>query len=261
MIAVAKDARAGAVMSHSSAAVLWKLPLYRVSPVRVHMTTPAPGRISSSKDVRRHVSPLPEGDVSVVDGIRCTSLARTVLDLIGALPIEAAVSIADAAERRVTSGGREDEEDGRITWRRDLQQRIDDATGARGIRQARWVADFADGRAHLPGESVSRLQLFRLGFERPDLQVPVLGPEKRFYFVDFGFRRLRAFGEFDGKSKYLDETMRSGKSLDEVMLEEKQREDWIRGTTQWRLARWQAAHITTARALGARLASFGIAPP
>ncbi|HZU92483.1 MAG TPA: hypothetical protein VFF85_02595 [Microbacterium sp.] len=74
-------------------------------------------------------------------------------------------------------------------------------------------------------------------------------------------RGIRAFGEFDGKGKYLDAALREGKSLDQILLEEKQREDWIRGTTHWRLGRWETPHIETANALGIRLAAFGIAPP
>ncbi len=47
------------------------------------------------------------------------------------------------------------------------------------------------------------------------------------YYVDFGMDEVGSFGEFDGKGKYLDEAMRSGRS----------------------------------RALGRRLESFGISPP
>lgn len=261
VIAVARDAQGAAVMSHTSAAVLWRLPLWNVRLTRVHMTTVAPQRISSSPDVRRHVAPLAADDIVIVDGIRCTSLVRTVFDLIRELPLEAAVAVADAAERQMAARGWEWDLDAVTSWRRELQSRLDAAAGARGIRQARWVGEFANGLAQSPGESVSRLQLFRLGFEEPELQARVPGPADAEYFVDFGFRKLRLFGEFDGKSKYVDEAMRSGKTVAEVLLEEKQREDWIRGITQWRFARWETPHIKTARALGVRLASFGVQAP
>lgn len=260
VIAVARDAQGAAVMSHSSSAVLWRLPLWQMRLVRVHMTTDAPHRISSSPDVRRHVSRLPPDDVALVDGIRCTSLERTVFDLIRGLPLVAAVAVADAAERQMGERGWEWDLDAVTSWRRNLAVRIDAATGARGIRQARWVSQFADGRSQSPGESVSRLQLYRLGFDAPELQVEVAGPAGSSYFVDFGMRDARAFGEFDGKAKYLDAAMREGKSVEQILLEEKQREDWIRGTTQWRLARWETRHIATANALGERLAAFGIRP-
>jgi len=261
VIAVARDLSGGAVASHESAAVAWALPLYRHRPSRVHLTTPAPNRISSGRDVIRHVAPLPASDIVIRSGIRCTSLERTVFDMMRTLGPEAAVAAADAGERLFALRGRVWDEDAVAYWRRSMRERVDAASGARGLRQARWVAAFADGRAQLPGESVSRLQLVRLGFEAPRLQVPVAGPNSQTYFVDFGLSDVRAFGEFDGKDKYLDVAMRRGMPLEQVLLDEKRREDWIRGTTQWRFARWEDEHSATPQALAARLASFGIRPP
>lgn len=261
IIAVARDSEGGAVMSHTSAGVIWNLPFYRIGLVRVHMTTDAPRRISSAPDVLRHVAPLPAEDLVVIDGIRCTSLSRTVFDLCRMLPMEAAVAIADAAERLMGERIREWDVEAVASWRAGLRERLDAAAGARGVRQARWVADFADGRAQLPGESVSRLQLHRLGFPAPQLQVPVPGPAGKMYFVDFGLDESNAFGEFDGKGKYLDEALRSGRTIEQVMLDEKEREDWIRGTTGRRFARWGSREIKTPQALAARFAAFRITPP
>ena len=261
VIAVARDARSEAVMSHTSAAVLWRLPLYGIRCGWVHTTMNRGDRISSASDVRRHVAPLPESDVTIVDGIRCTTLGRTVFDLIRTLPLAAAIAVADAAERQMALRLREWDVDAVTSWRAGLWERLDDAANARGIRAARWVARFADGRAQLPGESVSRLQLHRLGFAPPRLQTPVPGPGGRTYHVDFELVEVNCFGEFDGKDKYLDEAMRSGLTLEQVLLDEKRREDWIRGTTQRRFARWGSEHVGTAAALGSRLAAFGIAPP
>ena len=261
VIAVARDMTGTAVVSHESAGVLWGLPLYRHRPRRVHLTTRSPSRVSSGADVLRHVAPLGAEDVVVRDGIRCTSLARTVFDMTRTLPAEASVACADAAERIMMLRGREWDEDARAAWRRSMCDRIKDSARARGIRQARWVTVFANGRAQLPGESVSRLQLARIGFPAPELQVPVSAPGGRTYHVDFGLRGVRAWGEFDGKGKYLDEAMRRDVPLEQVLLEEKQREDWIRGLTQWRFARWSEEHSATPQALAARLASFSIHPP
>lgn len=261
VIAVARDSQGGAAMSHSSAGVLWRLPFYRIDFVRVHMTTDAPRRISSAPDVLRHVAPLSADDVVVIDGIRCTSLSRTVFDLCRTLPLEAAVAVADAAERMMGKRIREWDLDAIASWRSKFRKRLDAAGGARGVKQARWVAEFSDGRAQLPGESVSRLQLHRLGFAAVQLQVPIPGPRGTMYFVDFGLDDADAFGEFDGKGKYLDEAMRSGRTIEQVLLDEKEREDWIRGTTGRHMARWGSAHIRTPQDLAARLATFHITPP
>jgi len=261
VLAVARDSRGGAVMSHLSAAVLWGLPVYRAPLQRVHMTVPPASRISSGPDVWRHTAPLAAGDVVMRHGIRCTSLERTVFDVVRTTRSETAVACADAAERAMTLRGREWDLDEKESWRRALADRVDAATGARGIRQARRILALADGRAQLPGESVSRLQLVRLGFAVPDLQVRVPGPDGTDYFVDFALRDVRAFGEFDGEGKYTDEALRRGMSVEAVMLAEKRREDWIRGVTQWRLVRWGDEHCATPAKLAARLRSFGVVPP
>lgn len=171
-IAVARDSAGLIPLSHTSAAVVWGLPLYRTRPVRVHETCASPSRVSSGVDVHRHVAPLPAADVVMRDGLRVTSLARTVLDCIRVLPPEAAVALADAAERTMAQVRRDWDEDAVAAWRRGMEGRVLLTAGARGIRQARWVSAFADGRAQLPGESVSRLQLVRIGFAVPELRAP-----------------------------------------------------------------------------------------
>ncbi|MFJ6654238.1 hypothetical protein ACIQLJ_15720 [Microbacterium sp. NPDC091313] len=262
VVAVMRDCASDDVAaSHHSAAALHALPLYRSSPRRAQVTTPRSSRISSGDDVFRHVHRLPDEDVTMIGGVRCTTLARTVFDLARVLTAEAALAAADAAMRRVALSGQTYDQPAADRWRGEMAERVLRASGARGIRQARWITELMDGRAHLPGESVSRLHLVRLGFHALPLQVPVRAPGGGWYFVDIGLEEARAWGEFDGTQKYLDEAMRSGRSLEAVLLAEKQREDWIRGTTGRAVVRWDDTHIVSASALGARLASFGIHPP
>lgn len=117
-----------------------------------------------------------------------------------------------------------------------------------------------DGRAHLPGESVSRLYLADLGFAPPRLQVPFPAPRGGKYWIDFGLDDVKAWGEFDGTGKYFDPEMLKGDSSREALRKEKDREDWIRGRSQWRFARWGSPHIGCAKSLGSHLAKFGITP-
>jgi hypothetical protein len=111
------------------------------------------------------------------------------------------------------------------------------------------------------GVSISRVQLTRLGFGGIALQVPIASPSGGEYQVDIGIGSARTFWEFDGADKYLDPGLLRGRSVAEVVLEEKRREDWIRGRTQWRLCRGSDAHVVTSAAMASRLASFGIDPP
>lgn len=260
-IAVHRDARgAGTVFSHTSAAALWGLPLYRVAHGRVQTTVPDPRQSRSVPDVLRHEGRLTDGEIVEIGGIRCTSLDRTVLDLARTLPPEAGVACADAALRSFSVVVHDYDEDRAARWREDMLG-VASRSHARGIRIARRVIGFADGRAQLPGESVSRLQLARLGFREIDLQVLVPGPAGEQYRVDFGLDSVPAMAEFDGSGKYTESAMRGGRSAEEVVLEEKRREDWIRGVTNRPLVRWGSAHIGTPAQLGRRLAAFGVHPP
>lgn len=259
--AATAEMRGGAgVVSHISAAAWWGLPLFRRVPVEVEFTVRGRLRAATRSGIRRHLDRLDQADVVVRDGIRCTSLERTVFDVARRERAEVAIVCLDAALRTASFSRGQWDAVAEAAWRVRMSDRAREKSGARGIRQARWLIEIAEGRSQSPGESVSRLQLTRLGFARPLLQVPVPGPAGRTFWVDLGLADAQAFGEFDGKDKYLDEAMRSGRTVEEVLLEEKAREDWIRGTTQWRFARWGDEHIVTPEALRVRLAAFGIHP-
>ncbi|WP_426621439.1 type IV toxin-antitoxin system AbiEi family antitoxin domain-containing protein [Microbacterium sp. As-52] len=249
----------GAAFCFDSAAVLHGLPLYRTFPAHVHVLL---GRTSHSRVkgcVARHDIQVGEGDLEEIEGIRCTSLERTVLDLTSRLGPEAAISVADAALRRVAMRGNEQDSEVAATWRGELARRARAMSG-RGIRQARAMIALSDGRAQLPGESVSRLHLHRLGFTGIELQSHVTGPGGEDYWLDFAFRGLQAFGEFDGRGKYLDPDLRGERSAEDIVIAEKCREDAVRGVTGWRVVRWGYEHIVTPEALGARLGAFGLRP-
>jgi very-short-patch-repair endonuclease len=74
-----------AVLSHYSAAALWRLrPTSRTT---VDVTVPHATR--SSKLIRRHVSRLPADEVTVNDGIPVTTVPRTIFDLAATEPLDA----------------------------------------------------------------------------------------------------------------------------------------------------------------------------
>ena len=141
-------------------------------------TTPTapttPGRGMTMSDlVARHARVTPD-EVVIVDGIRVTSPARTVIDVARTLPFEQAVAVADAALH------------GEILTADELEAALRRAGGARGLPAARRVVAFADGAADGPGESISRVRLARAGLPRPELQHVVRVATGRFIAqVDF----------------------------------------------------------------------------
>lgn len=262
-VAVVRAMRGGdVVLSHTSAAVMHVLPLYRYHPARVHVTGPGSnGSTRGSATVARHDAVV-GADRTEVHGIGVTSLARTVADVVGRLPLATAVALADAAFRRYAwNAERRTYDDAAAeSFRAAVMAQPALQRGARASVQARWVVAFADGRSESPGESVSRLRLHQLGFAPPSLQVRV-AHDTGYYEVDFGLDDVDVWGEFDGTGKYTDPEMLADKSTAEAVLIEKHREDDIRGRTGRRLIRWGSPHIAEVEDFSGRLASFGIHPP
>ncbi|MBO3662017.1 hypothetical protein [Microbacterium stercoris] len=241
------------VFAFETAASHHALPLFRVKEERLH--TVCTGRAASStRNVLRHRTLLPESDIVVIDGIRVSSLSRTVSDMIRKLPFEAGVALADAAlgaAERTRRGGAEE-------LRGLVAERLARASGGRGVRKARVVIAFADERSGSPGESASRWLLRVIGFRSFELQVPFTGPDGQRWFVDLGFDGN--LGEFDGAVKYTDPAFLDGRTSHEALLDEKERGDWIRGHSGAPFVRWMDAHIKTPETLRARLEQFGIRP-
>ncbi|UUT35193.1 hypothetical protein [Microbacterium elymi] len=106
MAAVVADAGdPGPIIANESAAVAHGLPLFHYLPDRVHVICEKGVRVSSTRDVVRHFGPLEASEIVEVDGIRCTSLARTVVDVARTCSTEVAVAAADAALALGRRGG------------------------------------------------------------------------------------------------------------------------------------------------------------
>ena len=251
--------RTSPLFSHETAAAIQGLPLFAADPRLLHTIVDA-GRPGSTSGVIRHRGEVSPDEVCTVDGLRCTTLVRTISDMARTATFEQSVTATDAALRSMCTPARGvyDSEGASEFCRQALRSA---KRSAHGISRAERVLRFADGRAQLPGESVSRVRLAELGFRRPRLQVAVPAPRGQAdYIVDFGLDDVGAFGEFDGRIKYEDGRILVERSADEVFDREKQREDWIRGTTGRRVVRWGWPHIRTAATLADRLAAFGIRP-
>lgn len=253
------NAQRGWVFTHSSAASLWGLPLVGLQDTLVHIATDpkAPGQ--SSRMIRRHLLELEAGEVTVVEGVRVTSLERTLLDLAHSAPAELAVPAADAGLRRLWGCTRDVPEQVIAEWRHAQTQRLRRSFRP-GVRRARAVVNMTDPRSDSPVESLSRLQLERLGIPY-QVQVPVTLDHGRTVWMDFEFPGQAAFGEVDGLAKYRDPALLGARTSADVVLAEKVREDEVRGVTGKRVVRWTPEHLTSARELGTRLRRFGVRVP
>ena len=249
------------VFCHTAAAAIWGLPLYALQDERVHLLTPDDRRSRSTPHILRHdLHPIDEANVTEVGGILVTSLSKTITDLARLLKPETAIGAADAGLRLLFGVQRDAVASQVVEWQSAQCHALRCIPGGRGVRRAQELIALSDPRADSVVESVSRLQLFRLGIET-EIQVLVTGARGARYWVDFHFVRQGVFGEVDGAVKYVDEHMRRGSDVSDVVIREKQREDDIRGVTGKRVVRWTPSDIGSTVSFGRLLRSFGIDVP
>ena len=218
-----------AVISHGSAAVLHGLPVFPAAVQHVHLTRDRRGGGVRRSVVHVHGSPLSATDVTCIDGVMVTSLARTVADLARTLPYPQAVAIGDHALAR----GLEPTV---------LAAAVESAASWAGAAQARRVAGFVDGRSESVGESYSRVGFDRDGVPAPVVQLEVF--DRRGALIgrtDFGWPTYRTLGEFDGMAKYR-RLRRAGETVEDTVTREKLREDALRALG-WQVVRWTWADL------------------
>lgn len=247
----------GLTVCRQSAAVLHGLPLIGEVPARVHALDPDARGGSSNRFLVSHRSEPEDPDSVVIDGLRVTSLARTVIDLAIHTPMAASVAALDhgfrAAEQLRSAPGH---------WTThptpaQLLMMLGELAPRRGGRRAAEAIAFASPGSMSPGESVSRVQMHLLGFEIPELQHRFVLDDGRTADTDFWWPSVRAIGEFDGDLKYLDARFRSGRSADQVLLREKRREDDLRRQSD-RFLRWDWRCAMDSVQFGTLLAAHGI---
>jgi hypothetical protein len=194
--AVLAVARPGPVGSHQSAAIIHGLDLMGRRPAGAITVTRPPGLGSGSTDragAHIHIAALPEGHVTVRNGVRVTSVARTVVDLARTTPFRDGVVVADSALRTGQ------------TSKEELRAIAAECAKWPGIRQAQLVVDFCDGQSESVLESISRVAFRDHGIPAPELQVWVGGEEGGVVGrADFLWRRYGTIGEADGALKYAD---------------------------------------------------------
>ena len=230
------------VFALESAAAVGGLPRVEDWPPRIR-TLVTSGRPRGSIGVRPFVA-APAQPV-LLNGVQVTSVARTVVDLARTGSLESAVAAADHALRHgLCSAG-------------DLRAEADAVPArVRGRPAAALVAEFADGDSMSVGESLSRVQMFRLGLPRPRLQVEHIDRLGSIGFVDFDWDGV--VGEFDGKVKYRVPPDADPQEAAEILWREKKREDRLRVGS--RVARWTWEIALDRDRLGQVLASHGIRP-
>jgi hypothetical protein len=175
-----------AAFSHGTAAALLGAPVPHAWPL--HVVVPPGAHRPRRQRLRAHVRTLTPADVVCIRGVPVTSGPQTWLDLAAELPEDELVAVGDALHRA-------DHLDADR-----LQERLDRATGMRGIARARLCAPALTPLAASRPESLIRWWVIDSALPEPELQVPVLDHRGRVVaHGDLGYRRWRVLMEYEGR--------------------------------------------------------------
>ena len=245
--------RGQAVLCHHSAAVLWGLPMLIGWPSEVHLLTERASGGRSDPGIRRHALGLDARDVTTIDGLSVTTIERTVVDLAATLDVKSAVALVDRALYQDRFGRTPT-----LTTKDALLATLERMLPFRGSRRARAIIQFATHLSGSPAESASRVNIALSGFPVPELQHPFIvdGKERE---SDFYWLEIDGVGECDGKDKYFNPEYLAGRSPEQVLYDEKLREDGIRRQVHG-FIRWPASVGMSQYPLRRRLLELGLQP-
>jgi very-short-patch-repair endonuclease len=178
--------RRATLVGHSAAALLGSKWVPADLPAEVaHTRRGVPNGIAMRSNCIR------ADELSTVDGITCTTVARTGYDLGRRLPLETAVIRIDALLNAASASPSAIEA---------IAARY---PGARGIRRLRRAIDLVDAGAESPQESRLRLLLVQSGLPRPVTQIPVTNQWGRVVRrIDMGWPEWMVGVEYDGEQHF-----------------------------------------------------------
>lgn len=239
-LATAESTSDSAITSHCSAAVVHGLAIWGIALDRVHLTR---NRINGGRLSRRvvvHSAQVEPDEITLVDDIRVTTPARTVLDIARSEGFEQSVVAGDSTLRRG------------LTTTTELREHLRRARHRPGCRRAALVLDFLDGRSEDVGESRSRILLHQAGLPAPQVQARVFSDDEICVGrVDFLFPDLGVIGEFDGP---IDRraTLRGPVPAAQIITAEQEREARLRALG-WVVVRWRWDDLSAPTSLAERL--------
>lgn len=213
-------AKGNAILSGFSAAAMHGTRWLDSKPAEIIL--PAHGRLP--RGVRGYRDAIPDDEVCSIDGFRCTTPARTALDLGRRLEFAEAVEILDAL---CHATGMEPEA---------ITQLLDRHPGIRGCRNLRKVLPYIDGGAESIPESRTRLLLRNAGLPTPETQIRVFDRSRKCIArLDMGWRPWQVAVEYDGEHHWTNPHQRT-KDIDRTATLE---------SLGWLLIRVNATLLTT----------------
>lgn len=229
-------ANEAAVLSHQSAALVWRLPAPGFTPwsaLPVSVTLPTSGHSSHVRAAVHHLLDIPPAQVMRdPHGCPTTSPARTAIDLALGLELPEALAILDGAARVICASmvaGIRRRDYGNPRLERAAVELLEEAAGARATRTLAQALGLVCPGRESAAESVSAGHILASGLPVPRFQAEIVTPAGT-YFADCLWEEQRLVGECDGAVKYDDA---------QAYVREKRREQALRDVG-YDVVRWEA---------------------
>jgi hypothetical protein len=218
--AVLRAAKSHVALSHVSAALEWGADVWDIDLQEVHLTRMDGKCGRREAGVAQHRGSVEPGSVAVHDGVQLLDGARTVVDVTRMTDVEHGLVVVNSL-LHLGAASLED------SWKA-----ASNMDGWPDTLTTRLVLRLADRRIESVGESRTQYMLWSQGLPRFEPQVEIRDLNGRFVArVDFALPELGVFLEFDGRIKY--DNLPAGKTLDQVLREEREREKLICRLTGW----------------------------
>lgn len=221
-----------AALSHTSACVEYGVDLWDVPLAEVHLTRLDRRSGRREAGVIQHHGVVHDAEVLHHAGVPLLSPTRTLMDMCSICGFERSVVVADCM---LHMG---------LTSKDDLWAAFDRHDRWPNTLATRLVLGFADGLSESVGESRARMMFKRGGIPDPVLQYEIFDPPGVLIArLDFLWPEYGVYGEFDGKGKYLNPPQ--GRSIEDMILSEKRRDQAVFELTGWRGIRfgwWDLEH-------------------
>jgi hypothetical protein len=219
--AVLMTVHPSSVLSHVSSAIEWGAETWGFDLSEVHLTRTDGKCGRKEAGLVHHRGRLSEDEVVILNGVRVTGAARSVAETCTIADVESSLTVANSLLHlgEVDMDGLCEQTAVTRSWPRSLTTEL--------------VKRLADRRIESVAESRAFHLFWREHIPRPEPQVEVYDESGLLVGrVDFAWAEYGAFGEIDGRLKYL--TMRrEGETLEEFLIREKRREELICALTGW----------------------------
>ncbi len=207
------------VLSHDSSSIVQHMGAPDPTRSLVHVTRTKVHGDAVRAGVKHHLAPFAPEQVLVVDGLAVLDPARTALDMAREHGLVAGVACCDAALRAGVTWSELEEARSRM-WCWPYSTVMDEALLLADPGADSWL------------ESEARVLVCGLGIGRPETQFGLTDCHRTAWC---DLRVGRHFFEIDGALKYDDDNL-TGRTPREVLLDEKQRHDFVTGFQARRVA-------------------------